>query len=104
MSPVYDCVLTLAIPDHLEEEMLDVLVTHEDLVSGFSVHAAEGVGSGASLHTALEKVRGRARRRMITLLLRQEQAQVLIDRLRQQVPGKDVIWWTTPLTGFGGLT
>jgi hypothetical protein len=103
MNPKYDCELTLAVPEHLEEEMLDLLLAHEDLVSGFSVHAAEGVGSGAPLHTTLERVRGRSRRKMITLLMRGEQATLLIERLRQQVPSPDVAWWTTSLTGFGRL-
>ena len=103
MTREFDCVLTLAIPDSLEEEILDLLVAHTDIVSGFSVHAAEGLGSGAPLRTSLERVRGRSRRKMITLLLQQEQAGVLIERLRVQIPSADVAWWSTPLTGFGRL-
>lgn len=103
MTRTYDCLLTLAVPEHLEEEMLDLLLAHEDLVSGFSVYAAEGLGSGAHLHTTLEKVRGRSRRRMITLLLEQQQAVTLVDRIKVQVPSPEVVWWTTALTGFGRL-
>lgn len=103
MSANYDCLLTLAVPEHLEEEMLDLLLSHEDLVSGFSVYAAEGLGSGSYLHTPLEKVRGRSRRRMITLLIRQEQATMLIERVKLEVPSPEVVWWTTALTGFGRL-
>jgi hypothetical protein len=103
MSTSYDCLLTLAVPEHLEEEMLDLLLAHEDLVSGFSVYAAEGLGSGAHLHTTLEKVRGRSHRRMITLLMQQSQAATLIDRIKVQVQSPEVIWWTTALTGFGRL-
>jgi hypothetical protein len=103
MTTRYDCVLTLAVPEHLEEEMLDLLLTHDDLVSGFSVHAAEGLGAGAPLHTTLERVRGRSRRRMITLLLRHEQVDDLLDRLRLHITTPDIAWWTTPVTGFGRL-
>lgn len=103
MTATYDCLLTLAVPEHLEEEMLDLLLTHEDLVSGFSVYAAEGLGAGAHLHTTLERVRGRSRRRMITLLMQQDQAVALVDRIKVQVPSPEVVWWTTALTGFGRL-
>lgn len=103
MTPIHDCLLTLAIPEHLEEEMLDLLLAHEDLVSGFSVYAAEGLGSGAHLHTTLEKVRGRSGRRMIALLMQQPQAMTLIDRIKVQVPSPEIVWWTTALTGFGRL-
>lgn len=103
MTAAYDCLLTLAVPEHLEDEMLDLLLAHEDLVSGFSVYPAEGLGTGAHLHTTLEKVRGRSRRRMITLLLEQHQAVTLIERIKAQVPSPEVVWWTTALTGFGRL-
>ncbi len=103
MSQPHDCLFTLAVPEHLEEEMLDILLAHDDLVSGFSVHSAEGVGAGAPLHTTLERVRGRARRKIITLRLDHDKAQVLVERLRLQVPSPDIAWWTTSLTGFGRL-
>lgn len=103
MTATYDCLLTLSVPESLEEEMLDLMLAHEDLVSGFSVHAAEGLGAGAHLHTMLERVRGRSRRRMITLLMQQEQATALIDRLKGQVPSPEIVWWTTALTTSGRL-
>ncbi len=103
MSAPYDCMLTLAVPEHLEEEMLDLLLLHEDLVSGFSVQAAEGLGQGAPLHTALERVRGRSRRRLITLLMRGTDTQPLLTRLKTEVATPDVVWWTTPVSGFGRL-
>ena len=42
----YDCVLTLALPQALEEEVLDVLLAHPEWVDGFSVVQAEGHGRG----------------------------------------------------------
>jgi len=103
MTPAYDCLLTLAAPESLEEEMLDLLLSHDDLVTGFSVYAAEGLGKGAHLHSTLEKVRGRSRRRMITLLMQQEHVATLIDRIKVQVASPEVMWWTTALTGCGRL-
>jgi hypothetical protein len=103
MTLDYDCLLTLAVPDHLEEEMLDLLLSHEDLVSGFSVYEAEGLGAGAHLHTMIERVRGRSRRRMITLLIRQDQAATLLERIKGAVPSPEVVWWTTAVTGCGRL-
>lgn len=101
MTGAYDCLLTLAIPADLEEEVLDHLSSHREWVSGFSVIHAEGVGSGAQLRSTLEQVRGRARRRLIQLLMRAEDVQPLIESLRGDFSTPEMAWWTAPINGFG---
>ncbi len=100
----YNCLLTIALPSALEDEALDLLQAHPEWISGFSVMQAEGFGSGSRLRSALEQVRGRARRVLIQLLLSDSHANELIDVLRQQYPSDEITWWTTPVTASGRLT
>lgn len=103
MNQSPDCQLTLAVPERLTEELIDFLVDQTDLVDGLSLHAAEGMGSGTALLAPIEKVRGRARRTLLVILIDQAQAATLIERLRAQLPMREIAWWTTPVNAFGRL-
>jgi hypothetical protein len=74
---------------------------HPEWVSGFTSLAAEGFGSGTTLHSAMEQVRGRSRRRLLQVVLCQTNVQPLIDVLRAAIPSDEVAWWMMPVTGFG---
>ncbi len=97
----YDCVLTLALPQALEEEALDLLLAHPQWVHGFSVTAAEGFGGQVQLPSVMEKIRGRARRCLVTVLMRQADADALLAVLGQAFPHPQAAWWITPLLRFG---
>ncbi len=103
MSEQYDCLLIIALPAAVEEEMLDHLSSHPEWVSGFSITHAEGIGSGARLRSTLEQVRGRAKRRMIQVLLRQQHLEPLLEGLRTAFSSGEIAWWTLPILGFGRL-
>jgi hypothetical protein len=99
--PVHDCLLTISCPAEVEEELIDLLREHPEWVSGFTSLAAEGFGSGTRLHSAMEQVRGRSRRRLLQVVLQQGNVQALVDVLRAAIPSDEVAWWTIPVTGFG---
>ena len=99
--PVHDCLLTISCPAEVEEELIDLLREHPEWVSGFTSLAAEGFGSGTKLHSAMEQVRGRSRRRMLLVVLATEHVQPLVDALRSAIPSDEVAWWSMPVTGFG---
>ncbi len=101
MSHGYDCLLTLALPDALEEEVLDHLAAQPEWVSGFSIMRAEGFGAGARLRSAMEQVRGRSQRHLIQILMRTEHVAPLVESLRSRFRSDEMAWWTVPLTGFG---
>ncbi len=103
MTGQYDCVLVIALPAAVEEEMLDHLSSHPEWVRGFSIAHAEGVGSGARLQSTLEQVRGRAKRRIIQVLLRQQEVEPLLAGLRAAFSSGEIAWWTMPILGFGRL-
>jgi hypothetical protein len=101
MSDGYDCLLTLALPDALEEEVLDHLASVPEWVRGFSIYRAEGFGAGAKLRSAMEQVRGRSRRHLVQILMRDEHVTPLVESLRSRFNSEEMAWWTVPLTGFG---
>ncbi len=101
MAHQYNCVLTLALPAMLEEEVLDHLQEHPEWVSGFSIMPAEGFGASLSLPTALEQVRGRARRRVITILMEEGSVDPLLASLRADFHNPEMAYWVTPLIRFG---
>jgi hypothetical protein len=96
-----DCLLTLSCPAGLEEEVIDLLREHPDRVSGFTIVAAEGFGAGTRLHSPIEQVRGRSRRRVLQVLMSSTQVEPLLDELRVRIPSDEVAWWTIPVSGFG---
>lgn len=101
MAHQYNCVLTLALPARLEEEVLDHLQAHPEWVSGFSIMPAEGFGTGMSLPTTMEQVRGRARRRVITILMEEGNVDPLLASLRADFHSPEMAYWVTPLIRFG---
>ena len=101
MEHNYSCILTLALPAALEEEVLDHLQAHPEWVSGFSVVQAEGFGASMSLPTMLEQVRGRSRRRLITVLAEDACIEPLLTSLRAEFRSPEMAYWVTPLLQFG---
>jgi hypothetical protein len=104
MSEPYDCMLTLAVPASLAEEICDHLLQHPQWVSGFSVMPAEGFGVGSRPHTTLEQVRGRANRRLLQLLMHACDVEPLLASLRAEYHSDEMAWWTLPVNGFGRFT
>lgn len=98
-----NCLLTLALPLALEEEMLDLLREHHDLVSGFTVVHGQGIGSGVSLTTAMEHVQGRAQRVLVYAVMRDTDVAPLVARLGAVLKSHGVFYWAVPLQASGRL-
>lgn len=95
--------LTLAAPRHLEEDLVDQLLAHPDWAAGFTLMRAEGHSHLAQPLTTLERVRGRADRISLQIVLEPGQAQALLAHLKQHLPKRDVAYWLTPVLEFGRL-
>lgn len=98
-----DCLLTLAVPHALEDEVLDTLRALPDLVPGFTLVKAHGLGAHIELDSAMEQVQGRARRIMVQMALQQAHLPALMDALQQALPNPQVTYWVVPLLAFGRL-
>lgn len=103
-APDLRCLLTLALPLALEEEMLDVLRQHRELVPDFSVVHGHGIGSDAPLTTMMERVEGRARRVFVYMAMRSADVPPLVARLRDVFQSPEVFYWAVPLQDCGRLT
>ncbi len=99
----HDALLALAIPITLEEDVLNFLLQHPQWASGFSIVDADGMGQGASLLSAMEKVQGRCRRRLVLIAGVGAKLHDLVAALGKEIRNPDVAYWMTPVTAFGRL-
>lgn len=98
-----DSLLTLAIPAALEEDVLDFLLLHPEWATGFSVVAAQGMGKGAVLRSAMELVQGRSGRKLVLVAGVGAHLQLLLEALAGEIPSPDVAYWLSPLAACGRL-
>ena len=98
-----DCLLTLAVPAALEEDVLDLLRTLPHMAPGFTLVAAQGMGAHIHLASSMEQVQGRARRVFIQIAMRSDDVAPLVERLRTAMQAPQVSYWAVPLQAFGRL-
>lgn len=98
-----DVLLTLALPQTLEEDVLDVLVAHASQAPGFTVMEAQGMGRHEHLGSAMEQILGRSRRRLVQVAMLQQDVVPLLSALRQALQNPAIRYWVTPLLAFGHL-
>lgn len=95
--------LTLIVPHQLRDEVFDHLAEQSDLVSGFTASQGSGHGTEVRLHTAAERVKGHADQTIVQVVLAEENAGRLLDRLRASFAGTKLVYWTTPVTELGTI-
>lgn len=98
-----DTLLTLVIPVSLEEDILDFLLLHPKWAGGFSVMAAQGMGQGARLQSAMELVQGRSARKLVLIAGVHAELRLLVQALAEEMPTPDVAYWMSPLLESGRL-
>lgn len=101
MTAACDCLLTLVVPASIEDALLEHLAAHPEWSDSLMVAHQDGMGSGASLVSAMEKVRGRARLALVTMPMQAQQVEALLVSVRHAFPTPALSWWTVPLTAYG---
>ncbi|HEX8884677.1 MAG TPA: DUF3240 family protein [Noviherbaspirillum sp.] len=101
MTTPCDCLLTLVVPASIEDALLEHLAAHPEWADSLMVSHQDGMGKGANLVTAMEKVRGRARLALVTVPMQAQQVDALLASVRHQFPTPALSWWTVPLTAYG---
>ena len=96
--------LHFAFPAAIEEEMIDFCHAQSALFSGFTMLDADGYGEAAGLHTAVEKVLDRARRRLLVAVLPEPHVDPALTALRTALPSPEIVYWTLPVARFGRLS
>ena len=97
------CLLTLSLPKALEETLLDALQALPEHPGPYTVLLGHSLGAGVDLPSAMEQVKGRARRTLVQTVLAESTVPPLIQALQAAVPHPDISWWTTPLLQHGRL-
>ena len=93
--------LTLVAGRELRRELFDYLGEQTDLMAGFTASETSGHGPTVRLHSAVEQVKGRADRVLVWIILDDGAAGRLIERLACAFAGTHLVYWMTPVVGFG---
>lgn len=96
-----NCCLTIVFPAALEENIVDHLLEHPELASGFTTVEVEGHGQGSVYRSVSEQVRGRARRVKMEVVMDREDAQAIVAHLKESLPSREVAFWIAPIFEFG---
>lgn len=93
--------LTLVTGREFQQELFDYLSEQADVVPGFTASEAAGHGPTVRLPSAAERVRGHADRVLVRIILEEEAAGRLIERLKTAFVGARLAYWMTPVVRFG---
>jgi len=94
--------LRLNIPPGLEEDMVDLLLSSDD-ISGYQSYQTRGHGRVGAM-TVAEQVAGRRNRVQFEIVLNENVLDATLNRLKAAFPIKDVIYWVMPVLKSGRLS
>jgi hypothetical protein len=92
--------LTLLVPDHAEDRVIDFLLSHDDAGIEFSMHHVAARGPLVKMTANDERVRGYATRVEVKLILDSATCQGLIPALSELLAGVDGGYWVTSVHAF----
>jgi len=95
------CLLRLNVPPSLEEDVVDLLLTTEN-IPGFQSFPIRGHGRVGAM-TIAEQVEGRRNRIQFEIALDSEFLEEVLAKLRETFPVPDIIYWVLPISESGRL-
>jgi len=95
------CLLRLNIPPSLEEDVVDLLLTTDE-IPGFQSFPIRGHGRVGAM-TIAEQVEGRRQRVQFEVVLNEEQLDPVLQTLKEALPVPDIIYWVLPISESGRL-
>ncbi|MBY0577947.1 MAG: DUF3240 family protein [Burkholderiales bacterium] len=98
------CCLTMIFQNALEEEITDFMLAHETAKKGFHSSRIDGHSHDVRLATMKEKVRGRAQKTRMDIILGEEEAQSLLLDVKAAFPDIRLTFWISPVNAFGRLS
>lgn len=96
-----DTLLILNIPTELEEDLVDYLL-ELDCVNGFTSLPVRGHGRHGLGLSLAEQVSGRRQRLRVEILLHAGDVDTVLAGMATAV-GRDITWWTQPVTRNGRI-
>lgn len=95
------CLLRLNVPPGLEEDLVDLLLSSEE-IPGFQSYPIRGHGQVGAM-TIAEQVEGRRNRVQFEVVLDSERMESVLQKLREALPIPDIIYWVMPISASGRL-
>lgn len=99
-----DISLTLVFPEAIEEQIVDLLLDHDNIVAQFNSVHVDAHGSALAAASVAEQVRGRSWRSQCRLLMRRDDLPILLAALEAALPRAGITYWAVPLLVFGRLS
>ena len=96
--------LTLIYPPGLEALIIELLLTAEPPLKGFTTWRAEGHGLGFGEASVAERVRGRVQRNVMILVLPRSRLPSLLETVRMKAGVPHLAYWVEPVESFGRLS
>lgn len=93
--------LTIVAPARLKDELLELLLKHPELASGFTVSQAEGHSADLAFRTVTDQVRGREDRIRTECVMESGDIPALWEIIKQGLPGSNIVCWAAPVMEFG---
>ncbi|MBS0250848.1 MAG: DUF3240 family protein [Proteobacteria bacterium] len=97
------CRLTFVCPPRSVESIIELMLSLDPPLPGFTTWDAEGHGFGFAGTTVNERVRGRVKRNLITTVVARIDAERLLEAIAQKTPVPDIAFWIEPVERFGRL-
>ncbi len=97
------CKLTLIYPIPAEEQILDLMLSNDGIVKGFTTWHGEGHGEAFDATSANEKVRGRVDRGVLVTILARSTVSELLEMVRKAIESPRLAFWVEPVEQFGHL-
>jgi hypothetical protein len=98
------CKLTLVYPPDIEELIIELLLTAEPPLKGFTTWPADGHGLDFGAASVAERVRGRMRRAVMVLILPRSRLPSLLETVRLKAGAPHLAYWVESVESFGRLS
>jgi hypothetical protein len=98
------CKLTLVYPPPAEDGIIELLLASDPPLPGFTSWTADGHGMGFDNASPGEKVRGRVRRCVLTLIATRGRIRALLDEIAAHLAIPRLLYWLEPVLEVGRLT
>jgi hypothetical protein len=95
--------LLLSAPANLEDDLVEYLRDRPPPQPGFTLLPAEAVGPTLRLGSAMEQVRGRARRCLLLVPVDGGDVPGLLAAIAKEFPNPDIQWWLVPVVASGSF-
>ncbi len=97
------CKLTLVYPPAAEDTIVELLLTAEPPLKGFTTWSADGHGLDFGEASTAERVRGRIRRSVMALVIPRERLPSMLETIRTEAAAPHLAYWVEPVESFGRL-